>query len=476
MALWPFKKKAIGSLSPVTDQRAGFWYFLQEFMLGNFQKDIKVDLECVLAYWAVYACIRLRASDIGKMRLKLVQQDDNGIWSEIDTGAPWLPVLRKPNRYQTRNKFFEYWVTSKLIHGNTYVLKQRDARGIVTGLYILDACAVTPLVAPNGDVYYNLRRDFINQLNLEKDVTVPASEIIHDTAICLHHPLVGVSPLYACGVAATQGLAIQNNSAHFFQNASLPGGIVMVPGAMDQAKADELKKRWKENYTGKNRGNVAVLADKMEYKPLTMNASDSQLVEQLKMTAEMVCSTFGVPAYKVGVGAMPAYNNIAALDQQYYSQCAQADIENIETLLDEGLGLTSVVGKTYGTEFDITALIRMDPTAQMAFVEQGVKASVFAPNDGRKMFDLQPAKGGESPMAQQQNYSLAALAKRDALPNPFVIDRPTPTPTPSAAGPPENADPPPTPAKALELEHEDAGEFMKHLLAGVAAELESVAA
>jgi len=37
--------------------------------------------------------------------------------------------LRKPNHYQTRVGFYQWWVMSKLNHGNTYVLKARDDRG-----------------------------------------------------------------------------------------------------------------------------------------------------------------------------------------------------------------------------------------------------------------------------------------------------------------------------------------------------------
>ena len=36
----------------------------------------------------------------------------------------------------------------KLVHGNTYVLKQRDQRGIVTALTSLHPLRVTALVAP----------------------------------------------------------------------------------------------------------------------------------------------------------------------------------------------------------------------------------------------------------------------------------------------------------------------------------------
>jgi phage portal protein BeeE len=49
-----------------------------------------------------------------------------------------------------------------------------------------------------------------------------------------------------------------------------------------------------------------------------------------------------------------------------------------------------------------------------------VRGSVKAPNEARKRLNLKPVKGGDSPLAQHQDYSLAALAKRDAKDDPFA--------------------------------------------------------
>jgi phage portal protein BeeE len=49
---------------------------------------------------------------------------------------------------------------------------------------------------------------------------------------------------------------------------------------------------------------------------------------------------------------------------------------------------------------------------------------MMSPNEGRAMLDLKPVEGGESPYLQQQNYSLAALAKRDAQDDPFKPNTP----------------------------------------------------
>lgn len=394
----------------VQENRGGWLPIVKESYAGAWQSNVSVDSEAVLAYHAVFACITLIASDISKLRIKLVRMSDDGIWSET-TNPSYSPVIRKPNRYQTRIQFWENWLISKLTRGNTYALKQRDNRGVVTALYILDPNRCRPLVADDGSVYYELKPDNLSEV--QEYIVVPASEIIHDRFNCLYHPLVGTSPIYACGLAATQGLRIQNNSVNLFSNLSRPGGLLIAPGRIDPADALRLKEYWDLNYTGSNSGKIAILGDGMKYEAMSINPEDAQLIEQLKWTADIVCSTFHVPPYKIGVGTMPTYANIQSLNVEYYSQCLQVLIESIEVCLDEGLR----TGEKLGTEFDIDNLLRMDSVTQMEVLKNS--SGIFSPNEQRAKLDKQPVEGGNSPMVQQQNYSLAALAKRDASDDPF---------------------------------------------------------
>lgn len=427
----------IGKAQPqsVTENRGGWYPLIREPFAGAWQRNVTVDQNAVLAFHAVFDCMTLIASDIAKLRVKLVAQDSDGIWTETSNAA-YSPVLRKPNGFQTRIQFWENWMLSKLSRGNTYVLKRRDNRNVVTALYVLDPNRVKPLVTPDGDVYYELQAD--NMAGLTEDrVSVPASEIIHDRFNCLFHPLVGVSPIYACGLAATQGLSIQNNSARLFTNGSRPGGLLIAPGRIDPTNATRLKEYWDSNFAGENAGKVAVLGDGMTYQGLSINPDEAQLIEQLKWTSEVVCSTFHVPPYKIGVGALPSYNNVQALNTEYYSQCLQVHIEAAELCLDEGLGIGQGVttnGSTYGTEFDLDNLLRMDSVTQMQVLKEGVSAGVLSPNEARSKVGRKPVPGGASPYLQQQNYSLEALAKRDAWEDPFGTAEP--------AAPPANDDEP----------------------------------
>ncbi|MEG1695779.1 MAG: phage portal protein, partial [Acinetobacter sp.] len=173
--------------------------------------------------------------------------------------------------------------------------------------------------------------------------------------------------------------------------------------------------RWNANYSGSNLGKTAILGDGMTFSTIAVNADDAQLIEQLKMTAEVICSVFHVPLFKVGLGPTPA-GKISDLNEIYYSDCLQSPIEARENLLDDGLRLDEEGVEAF---LDINVLIRMDSTSQMARLKEGVGAAILTPNEARVEVGLLPILGGDTVYMQQQNYSLAALAKRDAKEDPF---------------------------------------------------------
>ncbi len=412
--------------NPVLD-RGGWLPVIRESYPGAWQQNVEVDFNVALSNHALFACVSLASSDIAKLRVKLVEDDNTGIWKEIKNPA-YSPVLRKPNHFQNRIQFFESWVLSKLLRGNTYVLKQRDARGVVVKLYVLDPNRVRPLIAADGSIFYELNTDEIS--SLPDMVLVPAREIIHDRFNCLFHPLVGTSPIFASGLAAIQGLNIQSDSALFFANKSRPGGLLVAPGRIDPAHAATLKTYWQDTFSGANRGKIAVLGDGLKFENLSVTAEDSQLIEQLKWSAEVICSTFHIPPYKIGVGTMPAYNNIQALNVEYYSQCLQRLIEDLEICLDEGLD----VGEKIGTEFDLDGLLRMDSVTQMQVIDSG--KNILTPNEGRRKLNYPDVAGGNVVYRQQQDFSIEALAKRDAKADPFATSTPAPKSSSTSEGKP----------------------------------------
>jgi HK97 family phage portal protein len=407
-------------MSPPGTGMGGWWPRVSEPYSGAWQKNDSWECQTVLAHYAVYACVTLIQNDIGKLRQRLMELDASGIWKETSSPS-FSPVLKKPNNYQNHIQFKQWWQNSKLINGNSYGLKQRDQRGVVTAIYVLDPCRVLPLVADDGSIYYQLSNDNLNRIG--EGVTVPASEIIHDRMNCLFHPLVGVSPLYAAARAACQSLKMQNDSSTFFENGARPGGILSAPGAISDETAARLKAHWDANYTGQNAGKVAVVGDDLKFQQMKMSATDSQLIEQFKLTAEMICTAFHVPPSKVGVGVSATGTTAAQENQKYYSDCIQILAEEYEACMDEGLSLPD----RYGVELDVDGLLRMDMGALVETLAAGVKGGVMTPNYALKRLNQPSVEGGDTIYLQQQNYSIQALSRRDAQADPFATTQPAAT-------------------------------------------------
>jgi HK97 family phage portal protein len=427
-------------LRPLSSGRDGWWPIVREPYTGAWQANVELRGDALLTNPTVFACVTRISQDIGKLRLRLVvQAAANGdIWTPV-TNPAYSPVLRKPNHYQTIIKFVEQWISSKLIWGNTYVLKRRDARGVVTALYILNPQYVTVLVATDGAVFYQLRRpdvDFAGVWDGGDEITVPGREIIHDRINCLFHPLVGLSPLYAAALPASLGSTIQRTSTQFFATGSRPSGTLSSEHEITQEQADKMQQRWMTGFGGvENTGKVAVLGFGLKYEPLTQTAVDAQLTEQAGQTEIEICKCFGMPVALLNTTKGAPYGNHEQLVQLYHDGCLQTLIVGTETALDEGLGIDQTVnGTQYGTEFDIDDLYWMDTATRTKAAADSVGSGVLSPNEARlKYFGLGPVTGGDSPMVQQQYYSLAALAERDAD-QPF--SKPTPG-TPGAAPEPE---------------------------------------
>jgi HK97 family phage portal protein len=421
----------------------GGWYPLvvREPYSGAWQMNVEGRRDLALQYSPVFACTTLIAADMGKLTLNLVEQDDDGVWAPTRSPA-FSPVLRRPNRYQPIAKFVEQWIASKLMWGNAYILKERDARGVVVGLYVLDPMRCLPLVAPDGGIYYQLRYDNLSGplIDLRADTLIlPASEIIHDRMVCLFHPLVGMSPIYAAATAAMQGISIQNSSSAFFANGSRPSGLLTAPAGMTAPQLAQAKSDW-ESFNGPgNAGKVALITSDIKFTPLTMNAADAELIAQLKWTAESICSCFHVPPYMIGVSEPPRGVQLEAMQQMYYSQCIQSLITNFEQCLDDGLGLgTAGAAARYGTEFDIDDLIWMDTATKTKAAADAIGAGAMSPDEARaRYFGLGPVEGGDTPYMQQQMFSLRALAERDNA-NPFVTPTPAPMAAPAADQVPQN--------------------------------------
>lgn len=384
----------------------GGWRLISEPFSGAWQRNMEEKRGALFLYPTLYACINRIAADIGKLRFVLRRSTGDISQILVNFADGYAEnVLRRPNNYQTEGQFREQWIISKLLHGNAYILCARDSFGRVAQMHVLAPRRVLPMVTDSGEVMYKLRLD---ELARTPDITVPASEIIHDRMNALWHPLIGIPPLAAANFPALKNLKILRNATNFFGNNQQPGGLLTAPAGMSQADFERVKEYWESNYSGDNTGKVAVIGADMKFTTFAMKSIDSQMIEQTRYSDEQICQPFGIPPFKVGIGSVPAGLGVDGLNQLYYADALQAHIEHMETLLTRALRLDSGVS----VALDIDALIRMDESKRADVETKLVAGKIKTPDEGRARFNLPPTGGGATLWGQHQDYPLGILAGR----------------------------------------------------------------
>lgn len=417
------RQKAQGLTISVPATR-GVSYFLGPLMEafgGAWARNIVSEsAENLLRFSPIYACASRIASDISILRPMLMQPGQGDTTVEVkDRRSPYRPLMVRPNPYMNWIQFLSYWILCKLFYGNAYAIKDRDDRGIVVALYPVDPRLAKPMVASDGEVYYAFSGDQLARIP-NGEAMLPASEVVHDRMNTFWHPLVGVPPIYAAAASGTQGIRIQTNSETFFANMSRPSGQLTAPGPIDDATAKRLKEQFEAGFSGSNLGRMFISGNGLKFESINVPAEQAQLIEQLKWTVEDVARCFGVPLHKIQAGAMPTFTNIGALNQQYYDEALKPYIEAFELLMTQEV----VMKDEYSVELDLSGLLRMDPKTRAERIEILMRAGAMTPDEARASENLPPVDGGNTPYMQQQNYSLAALAKRDAQQDPFGTAKP----------------------------------------------------
>jgi HK97 family phage portal protein len=372
----------------------------------------------------VYTCINNISSDVAKLMLRVMRPREKGEGREVHKNHPLNTLFHHPNHYQTS---LQNYLASKLWTGNTYLILFRDARGVVQNMHVLDPSTVVPSLTEDGSIWYMVRATKLN--GLTEDVYVPARNILHDRAVTLFHPLIGVSPLYAAVVSASIGNSISVNSEQFFLNMSRASGVLSAPGEITDPTAARLKSEWENNYRGLGFGKVAVLGSGLEWKPLNMTAVEAQLIDQLRYTAEDIGRIYRVPAFMLG-DAKLTYRNSEQLARMYYQGCLSYHIESMEQCFNQKFEMTagSVV------EFDLRPLFRIETDLRYEAHQKALQSGIKSINEVRAEEDLPPVPGGEEPRLQMQYIPVSAMGQ--VQPNPAPGGTPAPAPVPAPAPPP----------------------------------------
>lgn len=363
---------------------------------------IDVNADSAIRMSTVYACVRLLGDTISSLPLgAYVRRGRNRIsYSAVYGETPaWV---NRPNPEASRLEFFEQVLASLNLHGNAYILTVRDDMGDIFELYCLHPDDVRiERLAINEPIIYKMRDAYGNFSRI-----LTKNDLVHIPMFRLPGSLYGLGPISAARLTVGAAIAADTYAAAYFGNAANPGGVIQVPGELTEEQAMDIGRDWNVTHTGPYRaGKVGILSGGAEFKPLTLNAADAQLLEARRFNVEDIARLFRVPISLLGhpvAGAM-SFASVEAQNLSFVQHSLRPLLERLEQ------ALSALLPEPDGfIKFNLDALLRGTTIERFDAYTKGLREGFLSLNDVRATEDLSPlGEAGDQYRVPLQNIDAA---------------------------------------------------------------------
>ena len=371
---------------------------------GSFTgKRITVDAALQLA--TVWACVRLLSETIATLPLGFFEKLPDGSRKPA-TNHPLYELLHnQPNADMTAVQFWEAIIASMLLWGNAYIEKARLGKRIVA-LNFLHPGRMKKRRLASGAMEYSYR-------DLDGTVRIIAEEDIVNIPAFSLDGINGLTPMsYGANVFGA-AMATDEASSKVFSSGMRASGFLKVSSTMKKENREELRTSVKRFAAGgPEAGNVMVLEDGSDYKALTMNPGDSQMLESRSFNVEEMCRWFRVPPFMVGHTG-DSTNWGTGIEQQmigFLTFSLRPWLTRIEQAIRKSILLPGERNK-YFAEFAIEGLLRADSAARAEYLAKMTSNGLMTRNEGRAYDNRSPLPGGDELTVQSNLVPLTMLGK-----------------------------------------------------------------
>jgi len=288
-------------------------------------------------------------------------------------------MLTNPTAYGTSYDWLHRLVTSLVLRGNAYgLVVSRTPTGIPTQIEWLDPDEVSiqdnRSIAP--PVWYYQGRIIDND------------DFVHIPWFTVPGFIKGLSPVGAYQTTLSTGIHAQNYGNEWFQNGSIPSGLLQTEHPVTQEQATLIKSRFKKAAKGRD---VAVLGLGVSFKPITVMPEEAQFLGTIKATANQIAAIYGVPPTRIG-GSMDhsmTYQNAEQESIRFVTDCLMPYLTKIE------MALSALLPRGQCVKFNLDALLRADTLTRYQAHHYALTGRWKNRDEIREIEDLPPLPNGE---------------------------------------------------------------------------------
>lgn len=352
-----------------------------------------------------YTCLKVLSETMGKLPLKLYQEDKAGGRVRAPTDKDMDVLLTRPNPAMTPATFWGTMEANCQHYGNAYAWIQRQL--VRTGKYggKYKVLGYWPMQSDRVTVYMDDVGIFGNKGNLYYKYNDPKSEeeyvfrydsVLHIKTWLTWDGVLGRSVQDILKTTITGAGYSQKYLEKLYESGLTASSVLQYTGDLEEKLRRKLQDKYNSLLSGaKNAGKVVALPVGMTLSPLTYKLTDAQFLELKKYSALQIAAAFGVKPNQINDYEKSSYANsesqqLAFLVDTMVYRLAQYEQEiNYKCLTDEQRSAG------YLFKFNEKVLLRADAETQMKTITSAIQNGVYTPNEGRHYLDLPSQDGGD---------------------------------------------------------------------------------
>lgn len=380
----------------------GFW---SEFFGAPTYTDRPVTGTGAMSVAAYWACNRLLSQCGGILPAVLYQREADGSRKLVREHPTYDLIHTSPNAEMTAPEFWESVIACQNIDGNAYGFKQKVG-GRTVGMDLI-----------HPDTVKVDRRNGSGALRYQFTFRGDNHDVGTDDIVHFRGWGIGGDKGLSVIANARQSLAIamagDEVAGKMFANGNFASGFIQTNGGkiLQPDQRDQFKTTLREFTSSRQAGNYMLLEGGFEFKPLTINPDDMEMLRTRGFSVEEICRWFLVPPFMIGHTEKNTSWG-AGLEQQliaFLTFALMPYLNRISKRIDKQLLTAEERAKGLYSEFLVEALLRADSAARAAFYSIMVNNGLYTRNEVRAKENLPKAPGGDLLTVQSALVPLESL-------------------------------------------------------------------
>jgi len=370
--LWPFRRRKRNAEEP----RALTY---QDIFAsgGDVGSRRGMDVDAALTLVPMLAATRVLADGVASLPLQTFR--DRGGYAERVPDPQFLP---DPSRHTSHNGTRYDWLhrimTSLVLWGNAYgLVTARDPRGVPIRILWLDPAEVS---LKDDDMAAEPEWRWEGR-------PVDAADMVHIAGYTVPGRRLGLSPVGVLKQTIETGLYAAEFGRDWFENGSVPAAVLETQNPIQMPEAVSLKRRFQ---AAAKRREPVVLSNGLSYRPISVNADESQFLATLRLNATQIAAVYGIPPEMIGgeSGNSLTYANVEQQTANFVTYTLRPWLVRIEQ------ALSALLPRELFLRFNADAIVRADLKTRYEAHAIAVNTGWLSRDEVREIEGRPPLPGG----------------------------------------------------------------------------------